>query len=224
MSEGFTVDAAELKAFVRRMRHMGDRQFATDIRGVHRRHAKELAKKIKVALPKTGSRGGKGSRALIAAANRRSGWKKSVAGKQGSAHDTRRGAMSQSIRTVVTTASSVILGGGTAKSPHYAVQEFGGAVWWRPRSGPRGGRVRMHPVPAKRLHRSWESQRARHGQNKGHIITVRDRIRVGRYGAAESWFFYPAVYREEPALIGAYNQELHDLIQRNLPKLRVGGH
>jgi len=220
MSEGFTVDAAELKAFVRRMKHMGDRQFATDIRGVHRRHAKVLAKKIKVALPKTGgltagtAQAGGTLRSRMRAARKRSGWK-----KEGSAHDTKRGAMSQSIRTAVTTASSDILGGGTAKSPHYAVQEFGGAVWWRPRVGG----ARMHPKPAKRLHRSWESQRARHGQNKGHIITVRNRAK-SLNGGVEGWFFYPTVRKEEPALVAAYHQELHDLIQRNLPKLRVGGH
>jgi phage pi2 protein 07 len=81
----------------------------------------------------------------------------------------------------------------------------------------------MHPKPAKRLHRSWESQRARHGQKKGHIITVRNRAK-SLNGGVEGWFFYPTVREEEWTLIAAYNQELHDLIQRNLPKLRVGGH
>lgn len=220
MADGFTIDASEIKAFARRMRHMGDRKFATAIRGVHRKHSKILAKKIKVALPKTGgltagtAQAGGSVRSRIKTATKRSGWK-----KEGSAHKTKRGAMSQSVRTAVTTASSDVLGGGTAKAPHYAVNEFGGAVWWRPRAGG----VRMHPVAAKRLHRSWASQRAKHGQKKGHIIPVRNRSKTFN-GGVEGWFFYPASRREEPALIKAYDKELHDLIERNLPKFKLGGH
>ncbi len=218
MAQLLTVDSAELKAFARRMKHMGDKDFRLAIRKVHRAHAGKLAKLIRIAMPKTGGTGGtvpvatkvRGYYSVAqiigtAGTGHGGGIRKRVAaarGKTGPKHKTKRGAMSRSVVTHISTSTSEVWG-GNASAPHYAVNEFGGAVWWRKQIGGE----RLHPQPAKRIHTAWGKQRARHGGTVGHIIPVRNRSRMFNTGV-EGWFFYPTVAEHETDIVKEYDKAI----------------
>jgi hypothetical protein len=195
--------APELKAFALRMKHVGV-PVAQEFKKVHRKYAGMLRNQIKWEMPRTGGYGN--NRGAIAAAHKKSGWKKT-----GSAHDTKRGVMARSVKMRVTTSSSTVVG-GDAHTPHYYVQEFGGAVWWR----------KNHKKPKKRVHRSWQSQYSAASlmwkpRNFGHIIKVRQRSPMDG-GYPEGWVFFPAYYRMAPKIIDAYDHELNEKIEWALGK------
>ena len=202
MPRDFSLSGPDLRAFARRMEHAGF-SAKKELRGIHRKWSRVLAKDIKVAMPKTGSRGGKGSRKLIAKAHKRSGWKKT-----GSAHNTPRGAMARSVKTWATTGSAGVTG-GDARAPHYAVNEFGGAVWWT---------KKKRTVPKKRLHTSYAKQRARSGGKLGHIIPVRLRSPAFNRGVT-GWFFYPTIYEKLDTIEHDYFTELDHHVTSELKKL-----
>ena len=190
-----------------------------ELRSIHRKWARVLAKDIKAAMPKTGSltagtaQAGGSVRKRISKAKKRSGWKKT-----GSAHDTPRGAMARSVKTFASTGSAGVTGGDT-RAPHYAVNEFGGAVWWRARKGG----VRLHAKPARRPHRSYAEQFAKHGGKTGHIIPVRNRSRAFNRGV-EGWFFYPTIYKKLDTLENKYFKDLDKHVTSELKKLSYAKH
>ncbi len=228
MSDAFTIDSSDIRAFQRRLDHMSNKDFRLAIRKVHRKHAGMLAKKIKQAMPKTGGVGMAGitkyrrSRAGTAGTGHGGRQRDRIASakkKAGPRHKTPRGAMAASVRTHYTTASSEVLG-GNPRAPHYAVNEFGGAVWWRKR---RSTGARLHPSPAKRLHTSWATQRARHGGEVGHIIPVRNRSAAFNTGV-EGWFFWPTDRDYRYELSEAYNLAVVETIREFEGKTRYGAH
>jgi len=77
--------------------------------------------------------------------------------------------------------------------PYWGVQEFGGSVRWRPRSG------------------TWTripTASGRYMMSKGHVIRVRPRA------PSESWWLYPTWRRHEPQLVDELTRHLQELAQQ----------
>ena len=77
---------------------------------------------------------------------------------------------------------------------YWGVQEFGGNVWWRPRSGT------WTRVP---------TASGRYITSKGHLIRVRPRA------PGESWWLYPTWRKHEPRLVEALVQHVQAIANRS---------
>ena len=97
--------------------------------------------------------------------------------KQGGRHDTRSGALAKAVKSSASGKNAKVYGNNTAAAPHFAVQEYGGSVFWH-NSNPKVG---------------------------GHAIPIGNRVNVetnksGNRRGAEGKFFNPTAREEAPLI------------------------
>lgn len=98
--------------------------------------------------------------------------------KTGPKHKTRPGAWAKSVRSKASGRNAHVYGGGTASAPHWAVQEYGGSVFWR------NARGKGHSIPiGNRVNVSSNRSGNRHGaEGKVFWPTVNDHAEdIARY-------------------------------------------
>ena len=202
-----TVVAPDLRKYAAMLRHEGV-NMGKEIGGVNRKFAKEIALDIKHVMPKTGGMAGIGS----AKSTGLRGKIKKAKKKAGPKHDTRRGAMSATVKAYAGQYDSRVTGGGP-RAPHYAVQEFGGGVWWH-----KGGSKAFGGKTAREKfgHRKASEQMSRaKGQFGGHVIHVRARSPMKGRGVV-GWFFFPTAARNLPPLMKAWDSALKRVLEHGL--------
>ena len=101
----------------------------------------------------------------------------STRAKQGGRHDTASGALAKAVKSRASGKNAMVYGNNTPSAPHFAVQEYGGSVFWR-NSNPR---VRGHSIPI------------------GNRVNVETNKSGNRRGA-EGKFFNPTAEEEAPLI------------------------
>ena len=186
-----------------------------DVRKANRQAANLLRDRIRPAMPRTGGMvKGKGARKRLASAKKKTGPK----------HQTKTGSMRLSVRSKASYNYAEVLGGGTSKAPHFGVNEFGGAVWWRG-SGSSAKSTSRHVSQARKRSLAGGEFGTFFGRLQGHMIFIRTRSPMNhiktwkseaRSGAPvikskafpSGWFFYGTAAEHLPEALAFHSRAI----------------
>lgn len=139
----------------------------------------------------------------------------------------RKKTMAQAIRSYAGVNYSAVRA-PSKMAPHFAVNEFGGAVWWN--TGGAGwakaafGSKRLKGMSMKQLYFETRGMNRKTGEMfaksrlGGHIIPVRERapMTISHDGRKfpGGWFFFPNALRHIPQLVIEHGKAMHEVANR----------